>query len=432
MTAPGMRAPGGAYEGAGRQVAVAVRGSASVIVTSDDVSAAAHAAIGIALAESAHRLVMVADLAGEVAPLQSLVRGDDAHGIFDSFEFGTSFVRIAREVEGAKNFFIMPSGTESAATEEIISSPRWQTFAAEFAKADELLVLVVKPDSPGLSTLVSRVDGVVLVGLQRLNAAPDAKILAKIPHPTVTPPPRVDLAPSRREDTSMRSIGLAAAGLLAAGILGGALLFRRPSAETGSPVVASVDTTARDTVRREPPAILPANPADSLAAAAFSVEILASNTLEGANFEIQRHGSVLPAATISLVPIGDTEATWYKVHAGAYADSAEAEKLLAQLRRRRIVPDSTGAVVRAPLALLLDSIPAQAGMTSRMREKIQSFAEKDVTAYALLQGDGSARVYAGAFERAQQSSLATTALRVAGFSPVLAYRTGTVPQGSLR
>jgi hypothetical protein len=177
---------------------------------------------------------------------------------------------------------------------------------------------------------------------------------------------------------------------------------------------------------------MPANPADSASATAFSVEILASNTLEAANFEIQRHGSVMPAATISLVPIGDTEATWYKVHAGAYSDSAEAERLLATLRRRRIVPDSVGSVVRAPLALLIDSIPAQAGMTSRMREKIQSFQDKDVTAYALLQRDGSARIYVGAFDRAPQSSLATTALRVAGLTPVLEYRTGTLPTGSLR
>jgi hypothetical protein len=425
MTAPEMKAPGSAYEGAGRQVALALRGYSSVIVTSDDVNAAAHAAIGIALAESARRLVMVADLGGEIPALQALIRDDDPHGISDSFEFGTSFVRIAREVEGAKNFFVMPSGTESAATEAIISSPRWSGFASEFANADELLLLVVKSDAQGLSALASRVDGVVLVGLNRLDAAPDASILAKVPHPNVAPPPRIDIAP-KREPLPTRTIGLAAAGILVVGVLAGVLLFRKPAAETEAPLVSRADSVAPDTVRRTP-AIAAVNPADSLSAAAYSVEILASNTLEGANFEIARNGPVLPAATISLVPIGDTEATWYKVHAGAYADSAEAERLLATLRRRRIVSDSSGSVVRAPLALLLDSIPAQAGMTSRMREKIRSFAEKDVTAYALLQADGSARIYAGAFERAPQSSLATTALRVAGFSPVLAYRTGRLP-----
>jgi hypothetical protein len=429
MTAPAMRAPAGAYEGAGRQAAVALRGFSSVLVTSDDPVAAAHAAIGIALGESAHRLVMLADLAGEVRPIQALVKDDDAHGIFDSFEFGTSFVRIAREVEGAKNFFVMPSGTESAAMEPIISSPRWRSFASEFANADELLLIVVNSDAPGIATLASHVDGVVLVGLQKLDAVPDANVLAKIPHPTVAAPPKIDIAP-KREPISVQKLGLGAAALLLAGIIGGALVFKKPSSD--EPVVAQVDSTAADTVRRGPAPILPVNPADSVAAAAFSIEILASNTLEGANFEIERHGSVMPAATISLVPIGDTEATWYKVHAGAYSDSAEAERLLASLRRRRIVPDSSGSVVRAPLALLLDSIPSQGGMTSRMRERIRALQAQDVTAYALLQADGSARIYAGAFDDASQTSLASTALRVAGLTPVLAYRTGTVPTASLR
>ena len=426
MTAPAIRAPGGAYEGAGRQAALALRGYSSVIVTSDDVVAAAHAAIGIALAESAQRLVMVADLGGETAPLQALIRDDDSHGIFDSFEFGTSFVRIAREVEGAKNFYVMPSGTESAAIEPIISSPRWRGFASDFANADELLLIVVKSDAPGLDRLVSQVDGAVLVGIQRLDTAPGASILAKIPHPTIVPPPKIDIAPRREQTTSYRNAGFAAAGLLALGIIGGALLFRKPSSED-QPALTKADSAQTDTLRPAPPAIAAVNPGDSAAAAAFSVEILVSNTLESANFEIQRHGSVMPAATISLVPIGDTEATWYKVHAGAYSDSAEAERLLASLRRRSILADSAGTVVKAPLALLIDSIPSQAGMTSRIREKVQSLAAKDVIAYGLLQNDGTALIYAGAFERAAQSSLATTALRVAGLTPVLAYRTGRVP-----
>jgi hypothetical protein len=166
------------------------------------------------------------------------------------------------------------------------------------------------------------------------------------------------------------------------------------------------------------------NPADSAQAATWSVEIRSSNTAEGANFEIQRHGSVMPAATISLVPIGDTEAIWYRIHAGAYTDSSEAERLLATLRRRRVVADSDGVVVRSPLAFLIDSIPSQGGMRSKVREKIEALTSKDVAAYALIQNDGSARIYAGAFEQPQQSSLAATALRVAGLTPVLAYRTG--------
>jgi len=425
VTAP--RAPGGAYEGAGRQAGLALRGCSSVIVTSDDVVAAAHAAIGIALGESAHRLVMVADLAGETAPLQNLVRDDDSHGIYDSFEFGTSFVRIAREVEGAKNFFVMPSGTESPATERIIGSPRWRSFASDFASSDELLLLVAKADAPGLSKLAEQVDGVLLVGLQRLESAPDARVLAKIPHPQIAAPPKIDIAP-RHAGFRVPPMAWGALALLVLGIAGGWLLGRSTkSQEEAMPVAAAPDSMPADSVARARREAAPANPADSAAATAYSVEILASNTLEGANFELQRHGSEMPAATISLVPIGDTEATWYKVHAGAYTDSAEAEQLLARLRRRRIVPDSAGSVVKVPLSLMIDSIPAQAGMQSRVREKIRQLAAMSVSAYGLIQPNGSALIYAGAFERPQQASLATTALRVAGLAPVLAYRTGRLP-----
>ncbi len=426
MTPP--RAPGGAYEGAGRQVSVAVRGYSSVIVTSDDVVAAAHTAIGMALGESAHRLVMIGDLAGEAAPLQALVKDDDAHGIYDSFEFGTSFTRIAREVQGAKNLYVMPSGTESAATERILSSPRWKNFASEFASSDELLLLVAHSDSPGLAQLAAQLDGVVLVGLQRLPSAPSANILARIPHPVVTAPPKIDLAPSRKAEQTLspKMVALAAAALLVAGIAGGAFFkSMRSSSGNSAPVAVVADTLADSLPQRT--VVLPSNPADSVNAMPFSVEILAANTAEGANFEMTRHGAQMPAATISLVPIGDTEATWYKVHAGAYGDSTAAETLLATLRRRRIVPDSAGIIVRAPFALLVDSVPAQAGMTAKVRARVRELGERGVHAYALLQRDGSARLYAGAFGNPEQSSLAATALRVAGLTPVLQYRTGRLP-----
>ena len=376
MTTPTLRPPG-AYEGAGRQAAVALRGFSSVIVASDDVVAAAHAAIGIALAESAHRLVMVADLGGDTPPLQALVRDDDPHGIYDSFEFGTSFVRIAREVEGAKNFYIMPSGTESPSTEGILSSPRWTGFATEFAKSDELLLLVVPVDAPGIAKLASQIDGAVLVGIQRIDAAPTANILAKIPHPAIASPPRIDLAP-RSERLPLQRIGLIGAGLLAGGIAVGALIGRSSKDEPAPVAIVPVESAAGDSARPARPVIAAANPQDSTTAPQFSVFVSASNTLEGANLELKTYGSALPAATISLVPIGDTEAIWYKIYAGAYDDSTEAERLLATLRRRRSVPDSDGTVLRAPLALLIDSIPSQAGMTSRIRERLQALSEKDV------------------------------------------------------
>jgi hypothetical protein len=366
---------------------------------------------------------MVADLAGDTPPLQALLRDDDFHGVYDSFEFGTSFVRIAREVEGVKNFYVMPSGTESPLSESILGSRRWSNFASEFASSDELLLIVVPADAPGLSKLAAQVDGAVLVGLQRLDAAPSANILAKVPHPAVIPPPKIDIAP-KKTAWSMQRLALAAAGLLAVGIAGGALVGKSSKSEPEPAAVIPADSAAIDSVKPRRPVVTAVNPQDSSSAPQFSVFISASNTLEGANLEMKSYGSALPAPTISLVPIGDTEAIWYKIYAGVYEDSTEAETLLATLRRRRSLPDSGEAVVRAPLALLIDSIPAQAGMTSRIREKIQSLAEKDVKAYALRQNDGSARIYSGAFVKPDESTLAATSLRVAGLTPLLVYKTG--------
>ena len=431
MTAPPPRAPRGAYEGAGRQAAVALRGYSSVIVTSDDLTAAAHVAIGIGLAESAHRLVMIGDLGGDISSLQALTGDDDQHGIYDSFEFGTSFGKIAREVTGAENLFIMPSGTESPATEEIIGSPRWSQFASEFAKADELLLLVAASDAPGLAKLSAQVDGVVLVGIPRLESVPDANILAKVPHPTMIAPPRIDLAPKTEPWSALR-IGIAAAALLATGIAGGSLLapmFKSASVRVApksiAPAVAD-STAANSSARSGSAALAPVNPLDSANATAFSVEILAANTADGANFELKRHGSAMPAATISIVPIGDTEASWYKVYAGAYSDARQADQLLGLLRRRHLMADSAGSVVRAPFAFLVDSVPAQAGVAARVRDKLQVLAGKNITAYALIQRDGSARFYTGAYVTPDQSSLAASALRMAGVTPVLAYRTGRI------
>lgn len=429
MTAPGIRAPGGAYEGAGRHVALAVRAYSSVVIVSDDVIAAAHVAIGIALAESATRLVMIGDLAGDVPPLQRLMNDDDPHGIYDSFAFGTSFKKVARAVPGVENFLFMPSGTDAPATNEILANARWGRFASEFAQSDELLLLVADVSAPGLDRLLAQMDGVVLVGLKKIDSAPDAVILARVPHPAMIAPPKIDLSSPRRT-FSQRAIGLGAAALLAAGVSIGVVAGSR-TARDPTPVVPAgsvADSAADDSsARPRPPVLIPVNPGDSANAIAFSIEVLASNTAEGADFEIQRHRSVMPGATVSLVPVGDTEATWYKVHAGAFPDSVAARRLLLSLRRRKIVPDSAGSIIRAPFALLVDSIASQGGMNAKTRESVQGLIARSVAAYALVQSDGSVKIYAGAFQNPEQSLLAATDLRVKGLTPLLAYRTGRIP-----
>jgi hypothetical protein len=424
------RSVGDRYQGAGRTATAALRGYSSVVVVAENASEAARVAIGMASGEAVYRRVVIGDLTGDAPEIGELAPVDDAHGIYDSFTFGTSLKKVTRQVAGKTNLNVVLGGTESPATSEIIGSDRWQRMASEFARADEMLILVAEALAPSLSSLASQVDGVVLVGNARIPRAPEVNVIARIPTPR-TPSSgsglKVEVALPAEQPLWRRTPVMIAAGSVLLLLVAATLLRRSQdgdSERTSIPARNSPSDSAATT--RRPVALAPVNPGDSAAAAAFAVEILAANTAEGANFELQRHGAMMPAATISVVPVGETEAIWYKVYAGAYRDSAEAERLLRSLRRRGVVSDSAGVVSRTPLALRVDSVPAQGGVAAKARAKVDSYSTKGLAIYALMQNDGSARLYSGAFASPSQSSFAATALRVAGLSPVLEYRTGRI------
>jgi hypothetical protein len=160
------------------------------------------------------------------------------------------------------------------------------------------------------------------------------------------------------------------------------------------------------------------NPADSAQAAAFGVELMAANTQAGAILKLQQDGKNLPAATFAAVLVQG--ARWFRVIGGAYADRADADSLLAELRRRDVLDAGSGSVVRVPFAFLIDSgVPPSAvpGM-------VATYADRGQPVYALRQPDGSAWLLAGAFESLDQSSLFAESLRASGIRPVLVYRKG--------
>ena len=143
---------------------------------------------------------------------------------------------------------------------------------------------------------------------------------------------------------------------------------------------------------------------------------------------VRKNGAALPAAAVSPVPIGPERATWYKVTAGAYTRRSQADSLLLALRESGVLAsDSTGSVTRTPLALLVDSVPTQGGIVDAVRAAVQKYAARGLPVYTLMQADGGARIYAGAFATADQSAELTRSLRAAGLQPVLVYRTGSAP-----
>jgi len=449
-----------AWEDAGRQIASLLGSYSAVVVTSSDPIAAAHVALGIARSEAAHRRVVVGDLVGDIPSLRSLVKDEDPHGITDSFLYGVSFNKIGYPLEGTDNLFVMPSGTDPQIDEEILRSTRWTKLAEGFSEAASLLLLVAPSDSPGLSDLIDQLDGAVLVKDADLPGAPSALVVARVasPTPTLKIPLHNITARAASWRTSARAANLmitaraaswrrhrwfypalAVIALLLIAAVGGAIMLARVGAKRRSvavvparPVIVKPIPAPTPPPPRPPPETLyvapPANVNDSASAALFTVELLVANTAEGANLFVRKNGAELPAAAVSPVVFGPERSTWYQVTAGAYTTRNQADSLLLALRSSGIIRDTTGvSVTRTPLALVVDSVPTQGGIGDAVSAVLDKYAARGLQVYALMQDDGGALIYSGAFARADQSAPLIRTLRGAGLKPVLVYRTGRAP-----
>jgi hypothetical protein len=427
-----------AWEDAGRQIAPLLGSYSAVVITSSDSVAAAHVALGIALAEAKHRRVVLGDLVGDLAPLRSLVKDEDPHGISDSFLYGLSLNKIGYEVDGTANLYIMPSGTDPTIGEEILRSARWKKLAEGFSETGALLLLVARSDAPGLAELAEQTDGIVLVREAQLAGAPSALVLARVPAPTPTlkiPLHRISARAADWRKHRWLYPAIAVAGVLLVAAVGTGLMLARaarrparaPARITAAPVPAPVPPPPRpapETLYIAPPA----NVNDSASASAFSVELLVANTAEGANLFVRKNGAALPAAAVSPVPIGQERATWYRVTAGAYLRRDQADSLLLALQKSGVLAsESAGRITRSPLALLVDSVPSQGGIVDAVRSTVEKYTARGLTVYPLIQDDGGARIFAGAFGSPGESAGLIKALRSVGLKPVLVYRTGSTP-----
>jgi hypothetical protein len=430
-------------------------------VIGDDPIATAHAAIGIGRMQARRRRVALGDLIGEVEPLHSLVTGDDPHGIVDSFNYGVSLNKIARPVGDGGNLFVMPSGTEPIPTEEIFRNPRWRRLASGFREMDALLLLVAPASAAGVEDLVASVDGAVVVGDAGIAPIPASQVLATVEAPRrtrVTPTRAPVVAPRggrsrvhapRTNGGGRRWVvpGVAAALVLGAGgvwLTGTARREFRRGGEAAAPLAVATDSAAGAAVRADtlaPPAaspagagaaidsaapadaaapLAPANPADSASAATYAVLVVTANTPTGANLKLQDAGRLLPVATVSPVVLGSDETRWFQVVAGAYQRRDQADSLLLSLRNQGVVGAKSGSVVRAPFALLVErSVSREAA-----KALASGYAGRGIPVYALLQADGSAQLYAGAFDTPERAALLARTLRTAGIAPTVVYRTG--------
>ncbi|HWE42770.1 MAG TPA: hypothetical protein VG432_09705, partial [Gemmatimonadaceae bacterium] len=153
-----------ALEDEGRRIGAGVDSLNAIVVVANAPDDAAAVALGIGAVQSHNRRVVIADLAGDTATLTRLVTSDDPHGLSDSFRYGVSLNRVAQPVGASGNLFVLPSGTEPVADEEIYRSDRWRRLVAGFREVGALLVLVAPGNAPALDALIAFADGAVGVG----------------------------------------------------------------------------------------------------------------------------------------------------------------------------------------------------------------------------------------------------------------------------
>jgi len=435
------------WEALGRNAALLLDNVHAAVIAGPDPVAAASFALGIARVHGSARRVAVADLVGEVGPLQALVTSENAHGISDSFLYGVSLNKIAQPLEGSGNVFLMPSGTESVANETVYGNERWRKLAAGFQQVGALLLVVAVPNTPGFAELCGFIGAVFPIGDPAPATPAGVQVIAA---PKPMPPEVVRVVAKAREvgneDAGSRRNKLIAVALLTValalmvGILWPSIMSRLPqgisqylmgsgtvaksdstrqdSAGVGPPVAAGVDSTMPAAVLTARSAVGVANPEDSASAAAFAVYLVAASTRETATPEARIQS--LPAVAISPVILDGDSVQWFRVTVGASVDQAGANALLARLRTAQILGQSSGTILKVPYAFRLEE-----GLSVEAAPRlIADYEKRGISAYALKQDDGRVTLFTGAHETVEQAAFLADSLRTQGVKAVLVYRTG--------
>ena len=449
------------WEMEGRRLAPLLDGICSVVIAATDPALAASMALGLARAQGLRRRVAVADLIGEAPAIEALLTGDDPHGISDSFLYGVSLNKIARPMNGAENVFLMPSGTEAVAHDAVYANERWRRLAAGFFQVGALLVVVANPATPGFADLCAYVGALMPVGDTVFPTPPGVPLIAPPAPPTPEPPPltarpnaaRARAAAAQDESSRRRrfiaSIAVLGAIAVAVGTLWPQLMARLPEpiAEliTGqqrepdstavvvppTPMNTSMrsDSAPRDSLLRDSSgtlipvsdSVVPSGPplpvenaADSASASRYAVYFATANTRAAAMPDAR----IRALDAVALSPVAEGSEQWFRVTVGATSTRAQAESLLTKLRTQKIV--GSGSIVSVPYALRLARNVTPTLIPTRLAE----LANRGIIAYALLQADGSANVYTGAFESPMQATPLADSLRALRVAQVLVYRTG--------
>ncbi len=462
-----------AWEQEGQRIAPALDFRASALIVGSDPVAAAEVALGMARAQARRRRVCVADVVGELKPIEDLIPLDFEYGLMDAFFQGVSLNKVAFPVDPARNLLLLPSGPKPIDHDGILASARWASLAAGFRDAGALLLVIAPYDAAATTQAALATDGVVLVGdaaapagapvlaharIETMepmdeasapvsDAAFDEQLVganavpARVARPT--PPKLFTVQPLGANPVPFWvAVGVAAVAAIAVATwaadryiprtgpnANASLASDAPAAESAGGQAALPRGPADSGSARMPndsadvsAGTLVVNPADSANASAFAVALAEVSSATSGNVMIDEEASRgLPALTVSPER-GQSPNGPQLVVSGAFSTRAAADSLLRALRRRAVLKPAQGHVTALPLTLLI-----QTGVS---RDQAAFFTHgyrlKGLPVYALLQSDGSVNLYAGAFDTIDAAQPLLYAFRANGDQPRVAYRLGRV------
>jgi hypothetical protein len=168
------------------------------------------------------------------------------------------------------------------------------------------------------------------------------------------------------------------------------------------------------------PATAPPAPEADSTGTPYAVVLADVSTVTGANGELdQASGRGFPVVTFAPYPRADGQLS-YIVLAGASPDSAGADSLLKAVRDKHYRNAAAAHVVKLPYAVVI-----QKGVSQDQASMfVRAYLSKGLPVYPLLQSDGSATLYAGAFRGVEQAQPLVTSFKANGDQQTVAIRTG--------
>jgi hypothetical protein len=435
------------WEVAGRELGGRLDRLHAIAVLGNDATETAKVAIGIARQQARRRRVAIGDLLGDAPPLTELVPGEDSHGLSDVFEYGLALDRVARRVADNPDLYVLPTGAFFSDAGEIMRNRRWTKLAASFKEEGGLLIVVADVASVGVESLVLQLEGAVVVGDTMPERLPVAHVLGAVRGPHAEPAsvkpverrarPKYVVKTGRSIWKTGATVGVTLAAVIAAlgiwlasrpfarsewapvwlrnvGVSGDSLQFMIRGFDTAGILTDTSSTMA--TAR----GLGMLTPMDSASQAPYGIALITFNTHAGALLELTRNGATLRAGTFTPILIRETP--WFRVVAGAYPDSVAAAALLDTLRARGSSDAGRAVIERFPYALLVERDVPDTAVAMR----VQRYQVRRLPVYALLQSDGTARLFAGAFKTPEEATVLYEEMRQAGIQTSLVYRTGRV------